>query len=95
MQYTWMITSTPIPLQEKNFPTKRVSLDTESGLSLSDWRRNNVNFLIQELHQTISQRKPWSGSESVRSEYIEIKKMTRTVAIRTGYKIMTTCMQMY
>lgn len=24
-----------------------------------DWRRNNVNMVIQELHQTIRERKPW------------------------------------
>ena len=30
-----------------------------SGLSLNDWRRDNVNRFIKQLYETIHQRKPW------------------------------------
>ena len=49
----------PYPIAGKEFPDQKSFARYGNGLSLSDWRRNNVNFLIQELHQTISQRKPW------------------------------------
>ena len=49
----------PYPIAGQEFPDQQSYARYGNGLSLSDWRRNNVNFLIQELHQTISQRKPW------------------------------------
>lgn len=30
-----------------------------SGLSLNDWRRDNVNRFVKQLYETIHQRKPW------------------------------------
>ena len=33
--------------------------DTRGFTSIADWRRDNVNLLIEQLHNTIRQTKPW------------------------------------
>lgn len=54
----------PYPIAGKDFPDNQsfAKYGSEQGFSPSqrlDWRRNNVNTLIQEIKQTIVLTKPW------------------------------------
>lgn len=54
----------PYPIADKSFPddasfNRYASMQGFSALQRDDWRRNNVNLLIQELKYTISSIKPW------------------------------------
>lgn len=49
----------PYPVDGKSFPDDNSYALYHKGMSRDDWRRDNVNTLIEELHQTIKNRKPW------------------------------------
>ena len=49
----------PYPINGMPFPDDNSYARYNNGMNRNDWRRNNVNLLIKELHQTIQHRKPW------------------------------------
>lgn len=50
----------PYPIPGTDFPDEdSYNLYGQGFDNKSDWRRHNVNLLIQQLHDTISQIKPW------------------------------------
>lgn len=50
----------PYPVKDQEFPDIANFQKDNGGFSdLGDWRRNNVNILIKEIHQTIRRVKPW------------------------------------
>lgn len=49
----------PYPVAGKAIPdTKEYNADSR-GMSIGDWRRDNVNKFIEQLHDSIRQTKPW------------------------------------
>jgi len=54
--YPYPIVGKPFP-DDQSFQTYGIPNGFEGRRD--DWRRNNVNLLIKELHQTIHQIKPW------------------------------------
>ncbi len=50
----------PYPIAGQTFMDRNSYLEYNgSGLGLNDWRRENVNRLIEELHAAIHELKPW------------------------------------
>lgn len=49
----------PYPVAGQKFPDDASYKKYGKGLSLDDWRRENVNLLIKDIHGTIAQTKPW------------------------------------
>lgn len=50
----------PYPVAGKEYPDQAAFAQYGSGFdSKADWRRNNVNVLIKQLHKTIREIKPW------------------------------------
>ena len=50
----------PYPIAKKEIPDQETFKNHPRGFSnIADWRRNNVNLAIRELHDTIRQIKPW------------------------------------
>lgn len=50
----------PYPIGNKSFPDDKSFREYPRGFtSKADWRRNNVNLIIEELQQTIKGTKPW------------------------------------
>ncbi len=49
----------PYPIAGSEFPDEASYSRYNKGLSRDDWRRDNVNRLIEELHHIIKERKPW------------------------------------
>lgn len=49
----------PYPAPGKKIPDQASYLKYGLGRSLGDWRRHNVDLLIEQLGKTIKQRKPW------------------------------------
>lgn len=50
----------PYPVDGKDFPDNETFRKYPRGYTnKADWRRNNVNMVIEELHQTIKNVKPW------------------------------------
>lgn len=58
MQSTSMTISIPIQPPEK-IPDDASYLKYGLGRNRNDWRRHNVDLLIEQLHKTIKERKPW------------------------------------
>lgn len=49
----------PYPVKGKDFPDEASYKKFGNGMDRGDWRRQNVNMLIKELHEMISATKPW------------------------------------
>lgn len=49
----------PYPIKGEEFPDSKSFKKYGNGKSLDDWRRENVNLLIRDLHNTIAATKPW------------------------------------
>ena len=49
----------PYKVEKEIFRDQDTYKKFAQGQSLEDWRRNNVNLLIKETHQTIKTHKPW------------------------------------
>ncbi|MCM1517913.1 MAG: family 10 glycosylhydrolase [Pseudoflavonifractor sp.] len=49
----------PYPIAKKNFPDGAAYRKYGNGMKLADWRRHNVDMLIEELHGVIRDTKPW------------------------------------
>ncbi len=49
----------PYPVAGKPFPDDKSYERFGKGMNRNDWRRNNVNILIEQLHNTIKSTKPW------------------------------------
>ncbi len=49
----------PYPAPGKKIPDGNSFAKFGNGKSLNDWRRNNVDLLIEQLHSTIKGTKPW------------------------------------
>ena len=50
----------PYPVAGQVFPDDATFAQYGAGFpTLADWRRNNIDLLIQELHQRIKAAKPW------------------------------------
>ncbi len=52
----------PYPIRGKEFPDQQAFLDNPRGFNNNekdDWRRNNVDLVINELQETIKELKPW------------------------------------
>ena len=49
----------PYPAPGKAIPDDASYLKFGAGRNKNDWRRHNVDLLIEQLHKTIKDRKPW------------------------------------
>lgn len=50
----------PYPIKGQEFPDIANFRSNPNGFTdLGDWRRNNVNVLIKQIHQTVRAAKPW------------------------------------
>ena len=49
----------PYPVKGKDFPDKKSYAKYGKGMNIGDWRRENVNLLIEGLHKVIQNTKPW------------------------------------
>lgn len=49
----------PYPVAGKAFPDDKSYAKYGKGMKLGDWRRQNVDQLIEGLHQVLQQTKPW------------------------------------
>ena len=49
----------PYPVKGKDFPDSKSYAEYGNGMDRGDWRRQNVNLLIEGLHETIAATKPW------------------------------------
>ncbi len=49
----------PYPAPGKKIPDDASYLKYGLGRNRNDWRRHNVDLLIEQLHKTIKERKPW------------------------------------
>lgn len=49
----------PYPVAGKEFPDAKSFDKYGKGMKRDDWRRHNVDLLIQGLHEKISAKKPW------------------------------------
>ena len=49
----------PYPVAGQEFPDSKSYKQYGNDMPIDDWRRENVNLLISEIHNTISQIKPW------------------------------------
>ncbi|HZM80286.1 MAG TPA: family 10 glycosylhydrolase [Candidatus Limnocylindrales bacterium] len=49
----------PYPSGGENFPDDAAFAQYGAGASKDDWRRQNVNVFVQEMHSRIKQIKPW------------------------------------
>ncbi|MBR1881522.1 MAG: family 10 glycosylhydrolase [Muribaculaceae bacterium] len=49
----------PYPVQDAEFPDTASYNRYGLGWDLGDWRRHNVDLLIEQLHNTIAEVKPW------------------------------------
>ena len=49
----------PYPAGGKAIPDDSSYAKFGKGMNRGDWRRENVNLLIEQLHKTIKERKPW------------------------------------
>lgn len=49
----------PYPVKGKVFPDSKSFARYGKGMSLSDWRRHNVDLLIEKVHNDIESTKPW------------------------------------
>lgn len=48
----------PYPVEGQQFPDKSSYARYGNGMNIGDWRRKNVDLLIESLHQTISEAAP-------------------------------------
>lgn len=49
----------PYPIAGSKFPDAAAFRKYGKGMSLADWRRHNVDLLIEDLHEVIADTKPW------------------------------------
>lgn len=49
----------PYPVKGVKFPDSKSFAKYGKGMKLADWRRKNVDLLIEGLHKKISEKKPW------------------------------------
>ncbi|MBR5435420.1 MAG: family 10 glycosylhydrolase [Muribaculaceae bacterium] len=49
----------PYPEKGKQFPDSASYAKYGKGMKRDDWRRHNVDLLIEEIHNLISKKKPW------------------------------------
>ena len=49
----------PYPVANEEFPDSASYARYGNGMSLGDWRRENVNMLIEDLHADMRATKPW------------------------------------
>ena len=49
----------PYPVAGVKFPDNKSYARYGKGMKLADWRRKNVDMLIEGLHKVITQEKPW------------------------------------
>ena len=60
MPFIWMIIFILIPTRARIFLIMSVFAQYGRGYSnKADWRRDNVNVLIKEIHETVRECKPW------------------------------------
>lgn len=49
----------PYPKEGEAFPDKASFAKYGNGMAIGDWRRKNVDLLIEEIHDNIAATKPW------------------------------------
>lgn len=49
----------PYPVAGKAIPDDKSYAKFGNGMNRGDWRRKNVDILIEQMHRTIKERKPW------------------------------------
>jgi uncharacterized lipoprotein YddW (UPF0748 family) len=49
----------PYPAKDQPFPDAKSFAQYGGGATLGDWRRNNVNLFVSEMHDRLKQIKPW------------------------------------
>lgn len=49
----------PYPVAGKKFPDDASYAKYGNGMTIDDWRRRNVDILIEDIHRRIAGRKPW------------------------------------
>lgn len=86
----------PYPNPEEEFPDNISFAAYGRGFTnKADWRRDNVNVLIKEIHETVRSCKPWVKFGVSPSVSIVTENQIRMEAIQTDFRITMTCMPMY
>lgn len=49
----------PYPVKGQDFPDQKSYAKYGNGMKIGDWRRHNVDMLIEGLHEKIASSKPW------------------------------------
>src|SRR5690625_6129731 len=50
----------PYPVEGEEIPDEETFAEHSDGSeSIEDWRRENVNLLVKEMHERIHEQKPW------------------------------------
>lgn len=49
----------PYPVKGKEFPDTKSYAKYGKGMKRDDWRRKNVDLLIEDIHKLIAENKPW------------------------------------
>lgn len=49
----------PYPVKDEEFPDEKSYAKYGNGMKLDDWRRKNVDLLIEQLHYDMRATKPW------------------------------------
>ncbi|MDE6527047.1 MAG: family 10 glycosylhydrolase [Muribaculaceae bacterium] len=49
----------PYPIAGKDFPDSKSYARYGKGMKRADWRRHNVDLLIEDIHRRIAKAKPW------------------------------------
>lgn len=85
----------PYPNPGEDFPDHVSFAQYGRGYSnKADWRRDNVNVLIKEIHETVRECKPWVKFGVSPFGIYRNKKMIRMEVIHAVFRIMMICMQM-
>ena len=83
----------PYPVAKLEFPDNASFKKYGNGMKRDDWRRKNVDLLIEEIHMLIAQHRPWIRF-GVHSEFGVIKQVIPEAATLPGFKTMMHSMQM-
>ena len=70
----------PYPAPGKKIPDDASYRKFADGQNIADWRRKNVDLLIEQLHSTIKEAKPWAGWIISRHNYTGVSTRKRLQA---------------
>lgn len=84
----------PYPLKDVDFPDDASYAKYGNGMVRGDWRRQNVDMLIEGLHNVIAENKPWVRFGISPFGIWRNKNLTLVVAKLMAWKIMMDYMPM-